>query len=339
MSAAYSYPSWFDALVDGAVSRAPAPARSHGVALSYVDGLLRDENCVDADQAQTRSTFAFKWRRQDSYGSPAMLAMSKEWLDRRYAALWRHPAWLEARERPLVIDAGAGAAYSAQLLFKDRFDKIRYVAADISRAIDVAAQAFADQGLEAGCVQADLMRLPFADGAFDIGFSEGVLHHTPSTRDALEAFARKVRPGGAVAFYVYRLKSPIREFSDDFIRDKVSTLDPDEAWRLLEPLTRLGKALGELDAEIDVPEPIELIGVPAGRINVQRLFYWHVVKLFYRPDLSIEEMNHINFDWFTPRYAHRQSEEQVRGWCDELGLRIDDMTVEDAGMTVIATRL
>lgn len=46
------------------------------------------------------------------------------------------------------------------------------------------------------------------------------------------------------------------------------------------PLSRLGKVLGELDIEIDVPEAVGLLEIPAGRINLQRLFYWHVFKAF-----------------------------------------------------------
>ena len=56
---------------------------------------------------------------------------------------------------------------------------------------------------------------------------------------------------------------------------------PDEAWEAIVPLTRLGQALGELDAVVDVPEDVELLGIPAGPIDVQRLFYWHVVKAYY----------------------------------------------------------
>jgi hypothetical protein len=106
----------------------------------------------------------------------------------------------------------------------------------------------------------------------------------------------------------------------------------------MEPLTRLGIALGELDAEIDIAEPIDLLGIPAGRTSVQRLFYWHVAKTFYRPDLTFDEMNHINFDWYAPANAHRQSPEQVRSWCAQSGLELEREVVEEAGITVIARK-
>ena len=31
-------------------------------------------------------------------------------------------------------------------------------------------------------------------------------------------------------------------------------------------------------------------------------------------------MNHINFDWYAPKNAFRQSPEEVRSWCKKLNL-------------------
>ena len=104
------------------------------------------------------------------------------------------------------------------------------------------------------------------------------------------------------------------------------------------PLSKLGKALGELKVEVDIPEAIDLLEIPAGRIDVQRLFYWHVFKAFHRPELSLDEMNHINFDWYAPKNAHRQSPEQVREWCAGLSLSIEHERVEEAGITIIARK-
>ena len=76
-------------------------------------------------------------------------------------------------------------------------------------------------------------------------------------------------------------------------------------------LTELGKALGELDIEIEIPNDINVLEIPKGTINLQRLFYRHVCKTFYRPEMTKDEMTHINYDWFAPRNAHRQSVEEV----------------------------
>ena len=169
-------------------------------------------------------------------------------------------------------------------------------------------------------------------------FSEGVLHHTDSTRAAILRLARALRPGGRFMFYVYRRKGPIREFTDDYIRDRLQDMTPDAAWEAMMPLTRLGKLLGDLNIEIDVPEAIDLLDIPAGRVNLQRFFYWHVMKAFHRPDMTLDEMNHINFDWYAPRNAHRQSPEEVRAWCAEVGLAIERERVDPSGITIIAQR-
>ena len=212
-----------------------------------------------------------------------------------------------------MLDAGCGGALSALALFEDVLARVRFVGVDISDAVDVAADRFSQRGLEAAFVQADLNRIPLPDGSVDVLFSEGVLHHTDSTRDALLATARLLAPGGRFLFYVYRRKGPIREFTDDHIREQLQEMSPQEAWDAVMPLTRLGRLLGDLEVEVDVPETIDLLEIPAGKIDLQRLFYWHVFKAFHHPELTLDELNHINFDWYAPRNAHRQSPEEVRG--------------------------
>jgi arsenite methyltransferase len=328
--------SWKNGLLGGAAVSAEAFVRN-GRTYRMSDGLLRDLAVADEGQAQTRSTFSFKWAKRDTYQSPAMRAAIGSWLAERYGDLL---ATLEPGrgDPPIVLDAGCGAGNAASLLFASHWQDIRYVGVDISDAVDIARETIEPVAPESMFMQADLMALPFEDGAFDVVLSEGVLHHTPSTRHAIHATARLVKPGGLYAIYVYAKKSPAREFTDDHIRALVSGLTGQEAWDRLMPLTKLGQALGELNVEIDVPEHVDVLGIPRGKINIQRLFYWHVCKAFYRSDLTLDEMNHINFDWFTPRYSHRQTPDEVRAWCQEAGLTVDGLRTEEAGITVIARR-
>jgi hypothetical protein len=88
-----------------------------------------------------------------------------------------------------------------------------------------------------------------------------------------------------------------------------------------------------------VPEAVDLLDIPAGPVDVQRLFYWHVIKAYHRPDLTFDEMHHINYDWFAPRNAHRQSPDEVRRWCEEAGLVIEREDLQEAGITVVARRI
>jgi arsenite methyltransferase len=302
------------------------------------DGILRQRAVVSERQAQTSDTFGFKWHKRDTFESEASLARMREWLVERYGDVSTAAWWDEYGAQPVVLDAGCGGAMSALALFDGVLERVRYIGVDISDAVDVAAARFAERGLQASFLQADLNAIPLPDASVDVVFSEGVLHHTDSTRDALLATARLLKPGGRFLFYVYRRKGPIREFTDDYIRERLQTMSPAEAWDAVEPLTRLGKLLGDLQVEVDVPETIELLGIPAGKIDLQRLFYWHVFKAFHHPDLTLDELNHINFDWYAPRNAHRQSPEEVRAWCAEADLEIEREVVEDAGITIVARR-
>lgn len=302
------------------------------------EGIPRGRGLISPAQEQTSETFGFKWKKRDTFESPASLARMREWLVERYGDLTK-VTWLsEYGDQPLLVDAGCGAGMSGLELLGPLLPRLRYLGVDVSEAVDVARRRFWERGLPGAFLQADISDLPLPEGSVDLIFSEGVLHHTNSTERALKSLARLLKPGGRLLFYVYRRKGPLREFTDDNIREKLQSLSPEEAWRVMEPLTRLGISLGELNAEIEIPEPIDLLGIPAGRINIQRLFYWHIAKAFYRPDLTFDEMNHINFDWYAPANAHRQSPEEVRAWCAEAGLVVEREVVEDAGITVIARK-
>jgi arsenite methyltransferase len=302
------------------------------------DGLPRSSKLVCAAQDQTRETFGFKWKKVDTFDSPASLARMRGWLIERYGDLAAAPWLREHGEQPLLIDAGCGAGMSGLEILGPLLSRIRYLGVDVSDAVDVARERFTQRGHTCGFLQADISDLPLPSASVDLIFSEGVLHHTNSTSGALKSLARLLKSGGRFLFYVYKKKGPLREFTDDHIRETLQKMSPDEAWKAMEPLTRLGISLGELDFEVDIAQPIEVLGIPAGRINLQRLFYWHVAKVFYHPDLSFDEMNHINFDWYAPANAARQSPEEVRTWCAEAGLTVEREVVEDAGITIIARK-
>jgi len=329
---------WLAALLGIALPGEGVSFEMRGQALTMRDGVLRAQEYLSAAQHQTCDTFAFKWGRREAFeGGPSKYM--RQWLNEKYGDV-ATASWLfESSENPILLDAGCGAAMSGLALFEPVLDRVRYLGVDVSSAIDVAKKRFEERGLSAAFIQADLNQLPLPENSVDLIFSEGVLHHTDDTRAALAAVVRYLKQGGRILFYVYRLKGPIREFTDDFIRKKLQTMSPSQGWEAVLPISKLGKALGELKIEIDVPERIELLDIPAGRIDLQRFFYWNILKAFYRPEMTIDEMNHVNFDWFAPKNAHRQSPEDVRSWCAEFGLAIEHECVEDAGISIIARKL
>lgn len=301
-------------------------------------GIPRFVRTDDAGQLQTSMSFGYKWGRRDSYEDAAAVASYRDWLVGKYgfgsAAEWA--AYFDGRGR--VLDVGSGSGYSSALWLDvpQWSGRAMWVGLDISSAIDVARERLGSLP-NTHFVQADALRMPFAPGSFDTIFSEGVLHHTPSTRDALLAAARLLQPGGEILFYVYRKKAPVREFTDDHVRAALSSMTNEEAWEVMRPLTTLARDLAALKATIDV-EDIPVLGIKAGRYDVQRLIYWNFAKLFWNESYPFEANLHVNFDWYRPHYANRQTEADVRSWCADAGLLIRRFHAEESGFTVIASK-
>lgn len=290
-------------------------------------------------QNQTREAFSYKWSRRETYESEEVKNFSRDWLLERYCN--NDPAllskWLEG-EKKIILDAGCGAGHSALLFFADHLRNHDYLGVDISDSVLIAQKKFAESNCPGDFLQCNLLDLPLPVESVDIIFSEGVLHHTDNTESAIKYLSTKLKPGGRFLFYVYAKKAVIREFTDDHIRNKLSSLSDEEAWSALEPLTKLGIALGKMDIDIEIPEDIPLLGITRGKTSLQRFFYWNICKTYFRPEFSLDEMNHCNYDWFRPANCHRHTPEEIKKWVEEAGLKIERMNVQEAGITVVALK-
>jgi SAM-dependent methyltransferase len=306
---------------------------------SYVitGGIPRFVATEDEGQKQTEKSFAYKWRQCETYNSGPFRLTAQEWIVHRYGFKDPEEMGLYFDGKQRILDAGCGSGFGASLWMNPLWKGDYWVGVDISAAVDIARGRL---GVKRNThfIQADILSLPFLESTFDTIVAEGVLHHTPSTACALKSLVPFLQPGGEIMFYVYRRKGPIREFADDYVRNIVSPLAPEKAWSLLRPLTKLAQALAELRAEVEVPEDIPYLGIKAGRYDVQRLIYWNFVKLFWNEAFTFEENNHVNFDWYHPQYAHRQTEDDVRRWCGEAGLSIGHFDEQESGFTIRATK-
>lgn len=294
---------------------------------------------ISDQQNQTAKVFGHKWEKRDTYESDAVRSAIRDYYFRHYGDLENAEWWRDYGSSPKILDVGCGAGYTALELLRSRLKTAEYVGVDISTAYQVAEQRFAERGLKGTFLHGDMTKLDLPESYFDIVLAEGVLHHTDNTEHAFKQVARHLKAGGRLLAYIYRKKGPIREFTDDSIRDKISGMTPEDSWEALKPLTELGIKLGELNVEIDIKTPIDVLEIPAGKINLQRLFYWHIFKAFYRPDWSFDEMHHVNYDWFAPKNAHRHTFDEIERWCSESNLEIEHADKEElAGYTIVARR-
>ncbi len=294
---------------------------------------------LSASQEQTQNTFSFKWAKSETYESQQVRDEWRRWLLEKYFdGDDSGPAGLLSRPGLRILDAGCGAGISALLLFGDELSKHDYVGVDISDAVIQARRNFDVHGIPGTFIQANLQDLPMELGTFDLIFSEGVLHHTDSVQEALIYLASRLNSGGRFAFYVYAKKAPIREFTDDIVRNFISNMTDEEAWDALMPLSAFGKLLGDLGITVEIPDDIPALGIERGSYDLQRLFFYKICKAYYRPEYSLSEMNHINFDWFRPENCHRHSPVEIEQMCLNAGLKLERLRSEPSGITVIARK-
>ncbi len=325
-------------VADGEITQGQLVAQNRAVYPIHA-GIPRFVNVEDQGQIQTREAFDFLWKEQASFSSPAAQSLYANWLVENYgfASPTERARYFAGRERILDLGCGRGYASADWLESSEWTGKTMWVGVDISQAVDVACARLSHLP-NTHFVQADALGLPFSSGVFDTILSQGVLHHTPSTRAALLSAARVLASGGHFHFYVYRRKGPVREFTDDYIREQIAALSDTEALEDMRSLTRLAQVLANLRTTVELTEDVPLLGIKAGSQDVQRLIYWNFAKLYWNENLSFEDNVHVNFDWYRPRYAHRQTAEEVRAWCCEAGLAIQWFHEQESGFSVRAVK-
>jgi SAM-dependent methyltransferase len=140
-----------------------------------------------------------------------------------------------------VVEVGCGTGQMC--LYLARADRV-VVGLDLSRAAlrlgAEAARRFGVGGVR--FVESDLRDPGVRDGAFDVVYSSGVLHHTPDPRASFARLARLVRPGGAIVLGLYntfaRVPTRLRRAAARLTAFRVVPFDPVLRARAAEPARR-----------------------------------------------------------------------------------------------------
>jgi SAM-dependent methyltransferase len=104
-----------------------------------------------------------------------------------------------------VLELGCGAGFDA---YRFMTSGAVYTGVDITpENVERTRTHLGLYGLKPDAIQADAESLPFADGSFDIVFSNGVLHHTPDMRAAFGEALRVLKRGGEFWVTVYHRDS------------------------------------------------------------------------------------------------------------------------------------
>jgi SAM-dependent methyltransferase len=259
--------------------------------------------------AYTRS-FSYEWQRFRRTQLDSATGRT-DTRDRLQASL-NFP--LEELKGKLVLDAGCGMGRFAEI-FQNY--GATYVGMDFSYAID-AAHDNAGHLSNVHFVQADLFQPPFADEAFDLIISLGVLHHTPDPRRAFASLPRALKPGGKLSITVYDAGNKIYVANSRFWRRYTT--------RLPRPvLHAVAYAAAPLYYLWTAPVLGNLFRGLAF-ISLERDWRWRVLD---------------TFDWYSPQFMSWHTHPEVFGWFKENGfLNIDLLapSVSQIGTKAVESR-
>jgi hypothetical protein len=132
---------------------------------------------------------------------------------------------------------------------------------------------------------------------------------------------------------VYKKKAPVREFVDDYVREKIAGMDYETAMAQCRQITELGKALSAQNIKLKVPA-VDVLQIPAGEYDLQRFIYHFFAKIFWNDEFNFEDNAVINYDWYHPQDCTRHTIEEVREWFTQNGLQITHECVDFYGITV-----
>lgn len=111
----------------------------------------------------------------------------------------------EVRDKS-VLEIGVGMGADHEQLARN--NPARLCGIDLTkRAIEYTSKRLALSGLQSELQIADAEKLPFPDNVFDIVYSWGVLHHSPSPQRAFQEIARVLKPGGIARIMIYHKNS------------------------------------------------------------------------------------------------------------------------------------
>lgn len=197
----------------------------------------------------------------------------------------------ESLRGKLVLDAGCGGGRYARLLGEHG---VKLIGVDLSAAVE-KAETLCREYPDVTIVQADLLDLPLADESFDAAFSIGVMHHSPNARKAFAQVAKKVKPGGQLAVWLYRKNILPQEWVNSGLRALTTRMPP----RILEKLCAAAGVFGS---------------VPVLKQTLNK-----VANFSNHPDWTLRVCD--NFDWYAPTYQTHHSVEELSRWFAEEGFR------------------
>ena len=296
------------------------------------DGIPRFVVDKTKDFVKTEAAFSSKWKKHHkNHQEKDWVDFQRKWFLDRYG--WKTVENFNKflNSKTTILDAGTGIGNSAKFLSTNKDAQV--FALDASDSVDFAYKKYGKLS-NVHFLQADLRQLPFKKTFFDYIYSDQVLHHTKNTGTSFKYLVKFLTKLGHISIYVYNKKAPVREYVDDYVRNKTVKMSVEECTEFSKDMAYLGKSLAQLKKKIKVPRDIPLLGVKAGEYDVQRFIYWHFLKCFWDESDNFERSVGVNFDWYSPKFAFRHTSKEVKTWFKESNLKITNFKEIESGISV-----
>jgi SAM-dependent methyltransferase len=290
---------------------------------------------VMSEQTNTKKSFHDKWSKNADCAFEQTITEGTDifnWILTRNGFLSTEQLkdYLEKKKR--ILDAGCGNGRVTALLRKYSNELTTEVVGIDLVAADIAKQNLRDSK-NVNFAAKDLLGNLSDLGKFDFIYCQEVLHHTSDPERAFSNLVSLLGENGEIAIYVYKKKAPVREFVDDYVRDRIGELSYEDAYKACEQITALGKMLADQKVKIKVPD-VDLLEIKGGEYDMQRFVYHFFMKCFWSDELSWNENVVVNYDWYHPQLCSRHTIEEVREWFEKSGLKIVQECVDFYGITV-----
>ena len=296
---------------------------------NFIPRFLLPFNRSIKSKKQVQKSFTSKWSAWQQF-SPWFIKFFDEWFQRKLGIKDKRSFKSYFKNKKYLLDVGTGLGTKVETMAKLTTGEVFGV--DINDSVSIAYQNTKKYS-NTHIIQADLFHLPFKKNLFDFIVSDGVLHHTPTPKKGFLSLCKNLASRGEVSIHVYKKMGPIREFTDDFIRQFSTKLSFQECYDFCKAFTSLGKSLSNLT--IKIPQDIPVLEFKKGTYDLQRFIYYNIFQCFWNESISFKENNLVNLDWFHPANASRHTKEEVIKWFKQARLKnVNFFNSNESGISV-----
>jgi 2-polyprenyl-3-methyl-5-hydroxy-6-metoxy-1,4-benzoquinol methylase len=213
---------------------------------------------------------------------------------------------LHRRPRSDVLEVGCGAGRFTEVLISTG---AFVTSIDLSSAVEANQENF-PQDQHHRILQADLLRLPFAPGQYDVVFCLGVLQHTPNPEEAIKRLYAQVTTAGwlIIDHYSYSLSHFTK--SAPLFRRILRRMPPEKGLKWTERLVEIFFPLHRAARKSRIAQAL------LSRVSPV-LSYYHALPL--NDDLQRRWSLLDTHDSLTDWYKHFRTKGQIRRVLEGLG--------------------